>query len=150
MAITASGLYGLTLEKVFIDTLGESLEAEDSLAYLVEDAYTPNFDTHDFHADLTNEISGGNYAADTIVTTEVTLSSGTLTYDFADVVYDNAGANNVTITNAMAMVQATLVSGSATNQLVLLSDFVTAASCSNSTFSVQISASGIFTLDYTP
>ena len=150
MAITASGLYGLTLEKMLIDTLGESLEAEDSTAHLVEDAYTPAFDTHDFHADLTNEISGGNYAADTIVTTEVTLSSGTLTYDFADVVYDNGGSNNVTITNAMAMVQATLVSGTATNQLVGLWDFVTAASCSNSTFSVQINASGAFTLDYTP
>jgi hypothetical protein len=150
MAITASGLYGLTLEKCFIDTLGESLEAEDSTAHLVTDAYTPNFDTHDFHADLTNEITGGNYAADTIVTTEVTLSAGTLTYDFADVVYDNAGANNVTITDAMAMVQATLVSGTATNQLVLLLDFVTAASCTNSTFTVQINASGAFTLDYTP
>ena len=150
MAITASGLYGLTLEKMFIDTLGESLEAEDSTAHLVTDTYTPAFDTHDFHADLTNEISGGNYAADTIVTTEVTLSSGTLTYDFADVVYDNAGSNNVTITNAMAMVQGTLVSGTATNQLVGLWDFVTAASCSNSTFTVQIGASGAFTLDYTP
>ena len=150
MSITASGLFGLTLEKMFIDTLGESLEAEDSKAYLVNDSYTPDFNAHDFHADLTNEISGGNYAADTITATEITLSGGTLTYDFADVVYDNAGANDVTITNAMAMVQATTVSGTATDQLVLLLDFVTAASCSNSTFTVQINASGAFTLDYTP
>ncbi|MCH8130741.1 MAG: hypothetical protein IIC70_12700, partial [Acidobacteria bacterium] len=53
MAITASGLFGLSIEKMMIDTLGESIEAEDMLAYLVQDGYTPNFDTHDFHADLT-------------------------------------------------------------------------------------------------
>jgi hypothetical protein len=150
MAITASGLFGLTLEKMLIDTLGESLEAEDHTLSLVEDAYTPNFDTHDFHADLTNEITGGNYAADAVTSTEVTLSSGVLTYDAADNVYDNAGSNNVTITNAMASVLVTTVSGSATNQLVCLHDFVTAASCSNSTFTVQWNASGLFTLDYTP
>ena len=150
MAITASGLFGLTLEKVFIDTLGESLEAEDHTLSLVLDTYTPNFDTHDFHADLTNEITGGNYAADVVITTEFTLSAGTATYDAADNVYDNAGANNVTITDAMASVLVTTVSGSATNQLVCLHDFVTAASCSNSTFTVQWNASGLFTLDYTP
>jgi len=150
MSITASGLFFLTFEKFMLDTAGESIEAEDSLAYLVNDSYTPNFDTHDFHADLTNEISGGNYAADTITGTEVTVSSGTLVYDYSDVVYDNAGANDVTISNAMAMVQATNVSGSATNQLVELLDFVTAASCSNSTFTVQIHSSGAFTIDLTP
>ena len=150
MSITASGLYFLTFEKMMIDTLGESLEAEDHTLSLVEDGYTPAFDTHDFHADLTNEISGGNYAADAVTTTEITVSTGTLVYDAADTVFDNAGANNVTITNAMAGVLVTTVSGTATNQLVGLWDFVTAASCSNSTFTVQWNASGLFTLDLTP
>jgi hypothetical protein len=150
MAITASGLYGLTIEKMLIDTAGESLEAEDHTLSLVTDTYAPNFDTHDFHADLTNEISGGNYAADAVTSTEVTLSSGTLTYDAADNVYDNGGSNDVTITDAMAAVLVTTVSGTATNQLVGLWDFVTAASCSNSTFTVQWAAGGLFSLDYTP
>lgn len=150
MAITASGLYGLTIEKMLIDTLGESLEAEDHTLSLVTDTYTPAFDTHDFHADLTNEITGGNYAADAVTTTEVTLTTGTLTYDAADNVYDNAGANDVTITDAMAAVLVTTVGTSATNQLVGLWDFVTAASCSNSTFTVQWAAGGLFSLDYTP
>src|SRR3990167_1418008 len=150
MAITASCLYGLTWEKVLLDTAGESLEAEDHLLSLVTDTYAPNFDTNDFHADLTNEITGGNYARDAVTTTEVTLSSGTLTYDAADTVYDNVGANNVTITDAMAAVLATNVTGTATDQLVGLWDFVTAASCTNSTFTVQWNASGLITLDYTP
>jgi hypothetical protein len=38
----------------------------------------------------------------------------------------------------------------ATAELIGLWDFVTAASCSNSTFTVQWNASGLFTLDYTP
>ena len=118
MAITASGLYGLTWEKFLLDTAGESLEAEDHLLSLVTDTYAPDFNLHDFHADLTNEITGGNYARDAVTSTEVTLSAGTLTYDAADTVYDNVGANNVTITDAMAAVLATNVSGTATDQLV--------------------------------
>ena len=146
MAITLSGLYLLSVEKMMIDTLGESLEAEDLQADLVLDTYTPNFDTHDFHADLTNIVAGGNYAQETVTGTEVTNAAGVTTYDHVDTVYDNAGANNVTITNAMAQALTTLVSGSATDQLVYLLDFVTAASCSNSTFTTQINASGAFTL----
>jgi len=150
MSITASGLFGLSWEKMMIDTLGESLEAEDNKLGLVNDSYTPNFDTHDFHADLTNEISGGNYVKDAVTSTDITLSSGVLTFDAADNVFDNAGANDVTIANAMAAVLWTEVGSSATDQLIGLWDFVTAASCTNSTFTVQWNASGLITLDYTP
>jgi hypothetical protein len=150
MAIGASGLYGLSLEKMLLDTLGEDLELEDHNQDLVLDAYTPAYDTHDFHLDLTNVVSGGNYAQETIVSTEVTLASGTLTYDHADVVYDNAAADDVTISDAMAAVMSTNVGASATDQLIYLLDFVTAASCTNSTFTVQINALGAFTIDYTP
>ena len=150
MAIIASGLYGLTLEKMMTNNFGEDLELEDHFQDLVTDTEAPAFDTHDFHADLLAIISGGNYAQETIVTTEVTLATGTLTYDHADVVYDNGGSDDVTIVNAMAAVMSTNVGSSATDQLVYLLDFVTAASCTNSTFTVQINALGAFTLDYTP
>jgi hypothetical protein len=36
------------------------------------------------------------------------------------------------------------------DELVFLSDFVSAASSSGGTFTIQRSASGIFTVDYTP
>lgn len=150
MAITASGLYGLTLEKFLIDTVGDSLEAEDNDLALVSDSYTPNFDTHDFAADLTNEASGGNYAREPVTTTELTLSSGTLTWDAADTVFDNGGSDDVTITDAMGAVYIIATGNDATAQLVGLWDFVTAASCSNSTFTVQWNGSGLMTLDYTP
>jgi hypothetical protein len=147
MAITASGIYGLSLEKMMIDTLGESLEAEDNKVALVSDSYTPNFDTHDFFADLTNEVTGTNWASGGVALTgtEITLSSGVLTFDATDV-----SVASTTISSAMAAVLYTNVGSGATDQLILLSDFVNAVSTSAGTFGIAWSASGILTLDYTP
>ena len=148
-SITASGIFGLSLEKMLIDTLGESLEAEDNKELLVTDTYTPNFDTHDFRDDITNEIgAGGGYSTGgvAITSTEVTLASGTLTFDAADT---NYGAST-TITSAMAGVIYTNVGSAATDQLIVLQDFVTAASSSSGSFVIQHHANGIFTIDYTP
>jgi hypothetical protein len=147
VAVTASGLYGLSLEKMLIDTLGQSLEAETHKVLMVTDSETPNFDTHDFRADITAEVTGTGYTlgGNTLTTTEVTLASGLLTFDAADVSWASS-----TIANAMAAVFYTNVGSAATDQLICLSDFITAASSSNGTFSVQWAAGGIFTIDYTP
>ena len=147
MSITGSGLYGLSLEKALIDTLGESWEAEDNRVLMVTDTYTPDFNAHDFYADITNEVTGTGYTAggELLTTTEITLSGGVLTFDAADVAWTTS-----TIANAMAGVLKTTVSGSATDQLILLSDFVTPASSSGGTFTIQWSASGIATVDYVP
>jgi hypothetical protein len=147
MAITASGVYGLSLEKMFIDTLGESWEAEDNKYALVNDSHTPNFDTHDFFADLTNEVTGTNWASGGVALTgtEVTLSSGTLTFDATDV-----SVATTTLASVMAGVLYTNVGSGATDQLLLLQDFVTAVSTTAGTFAVTHSGSGILTLDYTP
>jgi hypothetical protein len=148
MAITASGFFGLTLEKMFIDTAGESLEAEDNKITLLSDSATPNFDTHDFWDDLVaNEVTGTNWAAGGVALTgtEVTLSSGVLTFDATDV-----SVASTTISNAMAAVLRFNVGSNATDQLVLLSDFVNAVSSSNGIFAINWAAGGIATLDYTP
>jgi hypothetical protein len=148
MAITASGYFGLTLEKQLIDTAGESLEAEDNKYTLISDSATPDFTTHDFWADLVaNEVTGTNWAAGGVALTgtEVTVSSGVLTFDATDV-----SVASTTITSAMAGVLRTNVGSNATDQLVLLQDFVTAVSTVNGTFTVQHNASGILTLDFTP
>ena len=150
MAITASGLYGLTLEKFLLVAGVGSLEAETNELALVTDTYAPAFDTHDFAADITNEITAGNYARDVVTSSEVTLATGTLTFDTADVVYDNGAANDVTITDAMAAILIDPITTDADSPLIGLWDFVTAASCTNSTFTVQWNASGLITLDYTP
>ncbi len=147
MAITASGLYGLTLEKQLIDTLGESYEAEDNKVLMVTDSYTHAYDTHDFHNDITNEVSGTGYTAGglALTATEITLASGVLTFDAADLSWASS-----TITNAMAAIHYFNIGSSATDALGWLSDFVTAASTVNGTFAIQWAAGGIFTIDYTP
>lgn len=148
MAITASGAFGLTLEKFLIDTAGESLEAEDNLITLISDSATPNFDTMDFWNDLSaNEVTGTNWAAGGVALTgtELTISSGVLVFDATDV-----SVASTTITSAMAAVLRTNVGSAATDQLVLLSDFVNPVSTSNGTFAINWAATGIFRLDYTP
>jgi hypothetical protein len=135
---------------MFIDTLGDSLEAEDNTLALVEDAHTPDFTAHNFADDITDEISGGNYAREAVTSTEITLATGTLTYDAADTVYDNGGSDDVTIADAMAAILIRNTGSDATSELHGLWDFVSAASCTNSTFTVQWNASGLITLDYTP
>lgn len=150
MAITASGLYGLTLEKMFIDTAGQSLEAETHKALMVTDTYTHAYDTHDFRDDITNEVSGTGYSTggSTMTTTEITVASpaaGTLKYDIADMSWSNS-----TITNAMALIGYFNVGTAATDQLIFLLDFVTAVSTVSGLLTVQIAANGVFNLDYTP
>lgn len=148
MAITAAGLYGLTYEKLHLDTFGASFESETLLsALMVEDGYTPNYDTHDFRADLTNEVSGTGYTTGGtgVTTTEITLSSGVLKFDHDDVSWGTS-----TILNAMALVGYLEVGSSATDMLIYLLDFVTAASSGGGTFLVTINASGVYTWDYTP
>ena len=149
MAITASGLFGLTLEKFLINTAGASLESETALsAFMITDSATPDFTTMDFRNDLNaNEVSGTGYTAGGtgLTTTEVTLSGGVLTYDHDDVSWTSS-----TITSAMALVGYIEVGTAATDPIVYLLDFVTAASSSGGTFLVTINAGGVFTWDYTP
>lgn len=147
MAVTAAGMYGLTLEKMLIDTAGQSMEAETHKELMVTDSEAPNFDTHNFRDDITAEVAGAGYSAGgvTVTATEITLASGTLTFDAADTVF-----TTVTVTNAMAGIFYFNVGSAATDQLVLLQDFVTAASSTAANFTIQHSATGILTIDYTP
>jgi hypothetical protein len=150
MAITASGLYGLTLEKMFIDTAAQSLEAETHKMLLVLDAYTPDYDVHDFRNDVTNEASGTGYTTGgaTITTTEITVgspSAGVLKWDHDDVSWSTS-----TIASAMAGVDYFNVGTSATDQLICLLDFVTAVSTSAGLLLVSIHANGVLNLDYSP
>lgn len=147
MAITKAGVYGLTLEKMMIDTLGQSLEAETHKELMVTDTYAPNFTTHDFRDDVTNEVTGTGYTAGgvAVTSTEITLSGDVLTFDAADTVYPT-----VTVANAMAGILYFNVGSAATDQLLLLQDFVTAASSTAANFTIQHHATGILTISFAP
>ena len=56
--------------------------------------YAPNQDTHDFFDDVTNEVTGTNYTAGgaTLTSPTVTRSTGTVTFDGADIVWTQSAS----------------------------------------------------------
>ncbi len=151
MAITASGMYGLTIEKAFRSTLAKDIESETEVyVMMVTDTYAPAFDTHDFHDDVTNEVSGTGYTAggNVLTTTELTVGApagGQIKYDTADPQWTSSD-----ITDAMAAILRTEVGANSTDELLMLSDFVTAASTTAGTFDIVVAGDGWWYIDYTP
>ena len=143
----ASGLYGITFLNALKNDL--ALDLDDTTAdrfkvMLVTSSYTPNFGTHDFKSDVTNEVSGTGYDAGGKSLTSVTLtqSGGTITFDAADLTWASS-----TITAPAAVVY----DESQTNDpLICYIDFGADKSSSAGDFVLSFNASGIFTLDLTP
>ena len=143
----ASGLYGITFLNALKNDL--ALDLDDTTAdrfkvMLVTSSYTPNFGTHDFKSDVTNEVSGTGYDAGGKSLSSVTLiqSGGTITFDAADLTWASS-----TITARGAVVY----DDSLTNDpLICYIDFGADKSSSAGDFVLTFNASGIFTLDLTP
>jgi len=146
MAVTQPGAYALTWEKMFIDTAAQTMEAETHKEALVTDSEVPNFDTHDFFDDITAEVSGTGYSTGgvTVTGTEWTIASGLMTYDMTDTLY-----STVTLTGVMAGIFYFNVGSAATDQLLLLQDFVTAVAPTAADLTIQHAAGGVATLDHT-
>ena len=143
----ASGLYGITFLNALKNDLALDLDdttADRFKAMLVTSSYTPNFGTHDFKSDVTNEVSGTGYDAGGKSLTSVTLtqSGGTITFDAADLTWASS-----TITARGAVVY----DDSLTNDpLIAYIDFGADKSSSAGDFVLSFNASGSFTLDLTP
>ena len=144
----ASGLYGITFLNALKNDL--ALDLDDTTAdrfkvMLVTSSYTPDFGTHDFKSDVTNEVSDGNgYSTGGKSLSSVTLtqSGGTITFDAADLTWASS-----TITARGAVVY----DDSLTNDpLICYIDFGADKSSSAGDFVLTFNASGIFTLDLTP
>ena len=143
----ASGLYGITFLNALKNDL--ALDLDDTTAdrfkvMLVTSSYTPDFGTHDFKADVTNEVVGTGYTAGGESLTSVTLtqSGGTITFDADDVTWASS-----TITARGAVVyDDSLID----DPLIAYIDFGADKSSSAGDFVLSFNASGIFTLDLTP
>ncbi len=149
MAITASGLYVTNIIDVFDTTqLAIDLDLETHKLALYLDALTPNFST-DVSYSATNEASGTGYTAGgNVLTTTVFTEAvtGSAVFDA-----DDGSWSASTIANAMAAIlYADALAG---NNLIVLSDFVTAVSTTSGTLTVQWVApgsGGIWNIDLTP
>jgi hypothetical protein len=115
---------------------------------LVQDAYTPNFDTHNFRDDVTNEPgNSGTYSSGgtIITTTELTIASPAAT----QVKYsaDNLSWTGTTIT-ARGTVTYHTTGSAATDEVIVANTFGSDVTTAGGTFSVTWHANGIFYVDY--
>ena len=143
----ASGMYGITFLNALRNDL--ALDLDDTTAgrfkvMLVTSSYTPDFGTHDFKADVTNEVVGTGYSAGGESLTSVTLtqSGGTITFDADDVTWTSS-----TITARGAVIYDDSLTD---DPLIAYIDFGADKSSSSGDFVLSFNASGIFTLDLTP
>ena len=143
----ASGLYAITFLNALKNDL--ALDLDDTTAdrfkvMLVTSSYTPDFGTHDFTADVTNEVVGTGYSAGGESLSSVTLTQlgGTITFDADDVTWTSS-----TITARGAVVYD---SSLPSEPLICYIDFGADKSSSSGDFVLSFNASGIFTLDLTP
>lgn len=140
----ASGLYLVTFRDVMIATpiVVNMLNASNKVI-LVTDAETPAFDTHNDYADITGEVTGTNYTANSkTVGGTPTWGVGAATqlkYSWsAAVVWATS-----TIT-ARGMIVTTAVT---TGLLIVGVTFGTNYSSTNGDFSITAHANGIFYID---
>ena len=160
MAITASGFFVQNLvDELDVTNIGFDWTLSTHKIALISDAATPNFDTNTTWANLSaNEVSGTGWAAGgvllsaagagaTSLAPTLTISpAGTLMWDMNDV-----SVASTTLSNAMAAVfYADALTSPTADALILLVDFVTAASTSAGTFGIQWASAGVATIDLTP
>lgn len=143
MAVTAK-LYGL-----FVKSLANKeidLDTDTIKLMLTSSSYTPNQDTHQYKSDVTNEVTGTNWAAG-----GVTLSSVTSTYDTSTNVWKLDAADvsvaTVTVTGARYGVLYDASPGSdATRPLIGYIDFDGDQAATAGTVAVNWHANGIATI----
>lgn len=124
---------------------GIDLDTDTIKVMLVTSAYTPNQDTHEDRADVTNEVSGTGYTAG-----GATLASKTVTKDTTDNegVFDGADVtwSTATITARGAVIYKS--TGVAANDLLICYlDFGSDQSSSAADFTIAWNAEGLINLN---
>ncbi len=147
----AAGYYAKTLEKQLIDTMALSLEGETTVrVQLLTNAYTPDFDVHDFRDDgfVANDPgTSGTYTAagDLLTTTELTLASPAATqmkYSAA-----NPGPWTGTTITARGTGIYFVVGSAATDAIIAVNTFSGDVTTAGGTFTVTWAANGLFYFD---
>lgn len=139
MAVTAK-LYGKGILAVYnkeIDWVSDTIKV-----LLTTSSYTPDQDTHDYHNDITNEVSGTGYTAGgaTLANASQTYTAGTnkIKLDGDDVTWTTS-----TITARTAVVYDTTPGSSATNPLICYQQSDGDVSTTAGTFTIAWHADGI-------
>ena len=142
MAVTTF-YYGLAFKSAFNKEI--DLDTDTIKVMLCTSAYTPNQDTHQYKASVTNEVVGTGYTAGgatlTGVTVTYTAGTNTLAIDAADVSWASS-----TITARYAVIYDGTPGTDATRPLIAYVDFGADVPSSGGPFSITWDAAGIATV----
>lgn len=119
---------------------GISYTADTIKIALLDQGYNPDQDAHEFASDLTNELSGGGYARQTL-TAKTTVYDGptnTLSLGCGDVTFASLTGTNI---RYAVVFKDTGTAG--TSPLICFMDFGSGQTISAQDFVIQIPASGI-------
>lgn len=147
MAASNWRMYGSAKKSIGDGTI--DLDSHTFKAQLHTSTYAPNLDTHSVRADLTNELATANgytVGGATIASITWVLSTGTVTYDSADVQWSASGAG---ITARFSVIYDDTPAAPLDPLLCYTLLDTTPAdvtATAGNTFTVQMNASGIFTL----
>ena len=107
-------------------------------------SYTPNQDTHESYADLTNEVANGNgytTGGATLANKALTTTGKVTTFDADDISWANS-----TITARYAAIYDATPAAAADKKLLAYVDFGADKVSTSGTFQITWNASGIFTI----
>lgn len=141
-----SGIYNLHKQYILDNTTNGRVDWDgDTIKVaLVTSSYTPNFDTHNFFDDVTNEVTGTGYTAGGATLASVTITLDT-TNDRVDVDAADTSWPTSTITARGAVIYKSTGTAS-TSPLIAYLDFTTDQVSSAGTFLITWNASGILRL----
>lgn len=145
----ASAFYGKFLQSGFDNSLTKINLASggDTIKVaLVTSSYTPDFDTHDFFNDITNEVSGTGYTAGGATLGSQTVTLNTTDNRFVFDAADTTWASSSIVARGAVVYKSTGVSS--TSPLIAYIDFSTDRTSDGGTFQITWSANGIAYISY--
>lgn len=152
MALSASGLFVPTFVNILSNTIAADLSSETNIKLdLMDNSTTPDFNTHDYLADLSSGVvTGTGWATPyTLTTTALTPTTGSLYYDADDV-----SRTSTTLSGVYGcLIWDDGVATPTADALIALVYFgASPYSTVNGTFAINwsTSPSAIFTIDMTP
>lgn len=135
--------YAKAFVNAFTQAKGIDLDTNSIKVMLTTNTYTPNQDTHEDKADVTNEITGTGYTAGGVTpgTVTVTNTNNVVTIDMADAEWTSAS-----FTARRAVYYDDSGATDADKALLFWVDFESDQTVSAGTFTIQHNASGVATI----
>jgi hypothetical protein len=128
------------------NSAGIDFNTDDINCMITTSTYTPAKATHDFKADVTNEVSGSGYVAGgkALASKTVALSTAVVTFDAADLTWSQDGSGFGNGKYAVLYQSTSSASGTA-SILIAYADIGSSKGNVAGDLTLEMSAAGIFT-----